>query len=295
MSAEPAGTSATRQQSNILAALGWMTIALLCFSTFAVAGRQAGKEIDPLQIMLWRGPISLVLLAIVALVTGARARTHALPLQITRNIFHFGAQFSWLTALGLIPLAELFALEFTAPLWVAILAPLVLGERLTGTRLIAALLGFVGVIIVVQPGSQPLSVGMVFALASALGFAASMVTTKILTRTDSAFTILVYMMGIQTVFALVLGLPGFVLPSAVTLAWVFVLSVAGLVAHFSLASAFKRADAILVAPMDFLRLPLIATVGALVYGEALDPLVAVGAAVIIAANLLNIRGERKAR
>jgi drug/metabolite transporter (DMT)-like permease len=280
-------------RGDIIGALGWMLLALLAFSTFAIGGREAGREIDAMQIMLWRGPISLVILLAIAALTGARPRTERLPLHIARSVFHFGAQYSWLTALGLIPLAELFALEFTAPLWVALIAPIVLKERLTPSRIAAAGLGFAGVMIVVQPGSTTLSAGTLFALASALGFAGSMIATKMLTRTDAPFTILVYMMGIQTVFALVGGLPSFVMPTAATLGWIVLISIAGLVAHFSLARAFSKADAVLVAPMDFLRLPLIAAVGAFLYGETVELSLIVGGVVVVAGNLLNIRGERR--
>lgn len=293
MTASPI-TRPAAARSDVLAAMGWMAIALLAFSAFAIAGREASREIDAIQIMLWRAPMSLPILFVIAWLTGARPHTNNLGYHVARSVFHFFAQFSWLTALALIPLAELFALEFTAPLWVAVLAPFVLGEKLTRTRLLAALLGFVGILIVVQPGSQPLTTGTIFGLLAALGFAASMMTTKLLTRTDSPFTILVYMMGLQSVFGLVAGLPGFVMPSAVTFAWLTVIAVSGLIAHFSLAQAFVRADAVLVAPMDFLRLPLIAAVGAILYGETLELVVLAGAALIIVANVLNIRSERTA-
>ncbi len=281
------------QRGNLIAAVGWMGLALLGFSMFAIAGREAGRELPTLQIMLWRGPISLVMLLVIAALTGARPKTERLPTHIARSVLHFAAQYSWLTALALIPLAELFALEFTAPLWVAVLAPLVLKERLTASRMAAAALGFVGVLIVIQPGSGAVSTGTLLGLASALGFATAMLATKTLMRTDTAFTILVYMMVIQSVLSTILGLPGFVMPTVTTLLWLVAIAVAGLVSHFSLAQAFSRADAILVAPLDFVRLPLIAVVGALFYGETVAPLMLLGALVIVAANLVNLRGERK--
>jgi len=280
-------------RGNLVAAVAWMGLALLGFSLFAIAGREAGRELPTLQIMLWRGPISLVMLLVIALVTGARPKTERISVHAARSLLHFAAQFSWLTALALIPLAELFALEFTAPLWVAVLAPLVLKERLTASRMAAAALGFAGVLVVIQPGSGTISAGTVLGLLSALGFATAMLATKTLMRTDSAFTILVYMMVIQSVLSTILGLPGFVMPTATTLLWLVAIAVAGLVSHFSLAQAFSRADAILVAPMDFLRLPLIAAVGAFFYGEALDPIIMLGAVIIVTANLVNIRGERR--
>lgn len=285
----------TGNRTGLLGAFAWMAAALVAFSTFAIAGREAGRQLDAIQIMLWRGPLSLAILIVFAAVTGARPATRRLPLHVVRSMVHFGAQWSWLTALSLIPLAELFALEFTAPLWVAMLAPLILGERLTPVRIFAALLGFIGVLIVVRPGLQTVSQGTLLGLLSAVGFAGGLLATKLLTRTDSPFTIVFYMMAIQTVFGLILGLPRFVVPTPATAGWLLLIALAGLAAHVSIAQAFSRADAVLVAPMDFIRLPLIAVVGMLIYGETLHPAVFAGAAVIIAANIVNLRAERRRR
>ncbi|MGB3718855.1 MAG: EamA family transporter [Proteobacteria bacterium] len=286
-----------RVQPHVLRALGWMLVALASFSGVAIAGREAARGATVLEMMFYRCLISLAVVAIVVhFGPGLRdMRTTRLPLHLVRGSVHFIAQYAWLSALTMIPLAQLFALEFTAPIWVAVLAPLLLREKLTKLRLAAAVLGFTGTIIVAQPGSMSIGPGVGLALISAIGFALSMLATKTLTKSESPLRILFYMFVVQAVMCTVLLFGGVRWPDAVTMFWITMIALAGLSAHYSLVRAFSLADAILVAPMDFLRLPLIAVVGALIYAEPLDPIVLIGGAVVIAGNVLNLWGERRAK
>ncbi len=291
-------SSEAAQRSNILQALKWMTVALFAFSAIGIAAREAGRGMGALDIMFYRSWLGVSILAIVQYGTGGRVldlRTTQLPLLCLRSFIHFIAQYAWLVAVTLIPLAQLFAIEFTAPLWTALLAPLFLKERLTGTRLFAAALGFVGIIIVVSPRSLTVGPGTIYAFVAAVGFAFHYLMTKQLTRRDSAFLLLFYTHVIQGVMALALTVTSLNVPDPVTALWIVALTVLGLFAHYALARAFSLADAIVVAPLDFLRLPFIAVVGVVVYGEALAPALIAGAAVIVAANAINIWGERRRR
>jgi drug/metabolite transporter (DMT)-like permease len=266
------------------------------------------------ELIFWRSVFGILVLGIIYMRNGglAAARSSLMPLHMTRSLVHYSAQWAWLYAVTLIPLTELFAIEFTAPLWVAVLAPIFLREKLTPARISAAVVGFCGALIVAEPGilsgslQLSASIGTIAAAVSAVGFACSMLITKRLTRQDPALRILFWMQVLQTVIALALmiggGLRTGVWPvswtSAIPLGawgWVLVLGIAGLTAHFGLTRAFGLADAIIVAPMDFLRLPLIAVVGALVYGERLTTALALGAAIVVVANALNLWAERRAR
>jgi drug/metabolite transporter (DMT)-like permease len=294
-------TSIAAERKNApVAAFAWMGGALISFTCVAIAGREASRVLDTWQLMAWRGSFSVILVLLAALLLGrtrASLATRQIGLHGARSVVHFGAQFSWLHALPLIPLAQLFALEFTSPLWVALLAPFILGERLTMWRVIAALIGFAGAMIVVQPSAaMTIGRGEAFALVAAVGFAFSMIGTKMLTRQDDSFKILFYMIMVQGVMALgVIAWRGLTVPPLDTILWTFAIAVAGLTAHFSLAQAFQRADAIVVAPMDFLRLPLVALVGVFLYNENLNPWILTGGAVVVVANLLNMWAERRAK
>ncbi|MEO1330058.1 MAG: DMT family transporter, partial [Pseudomonadota bacterium] len=195
-------------------------------------------------------------------------------------------------------LAQVFALEFTTPIWVALLGPLLIGERFTTWRCLAAVLGFAGVLAVAQPGVGEFGVGQAVALAAAIGFAGNVLATKQLSKTETTLSILFWMTASQGAMAAVCdaaasGAEMLPWPSAENWLWLVIVGFCGLAAHFSIASALRHADATVVAPMDFFRLPLIAAVGAALYAEPLDPLVFAGGAVIFLGNFLNIRAETR--
>jgi drug/metabolite transporter (DMT)-like permease len=172
-----------------------------------------------------------------------------------------------------------------------LLSPLLLDERLTRRRWLAAAAGFLGVLIVVRPDLGQPSAGVLLAAGSAIGFAGSAIFTKRLTRHEGAISILFWLTLMQTGMALcAAGLDGDIaLPQAATLPWLALVGVTGVLAHLCLTRALGLAPATVVMPMDFLRLPVIAVVGALVYDEAITPALALGAALILAANWVNIR------
>ncbi len=276
-----------------LRAAAWMTGAVASFSSMAVAGRVVSDQLDTFEIMTYRSAGGLiVVLAVAAWAGGLRQiSTARLGLHLARNAFHFAGQNLWFLAITLIPLAQVFALEFSYPIMVAVLAPLLLGEPRSRSRLLAAGAGFLGILIIVRPGLETLSLGTLCALLAAMGFAATAIATKVLTRTQWITTILFWLTSMQLGMGLLTaGYDGDIArPDAAAAPWVLLIALAGLAAHYCLTMALSEASAAVVTPMDFARLPVIAVVGALVYGEALDPFVFLGGAVILAANWVNLR------
>ena len=214
-------------------------------------------------------------------------------LHLWRNLAHFWGQMSWFYAIFAITLAEVFAIEFTTPIWTVLLAALLLGERLNVWRCATVACGFAGVLIMLRPGVEALSPAHMVMLAGAVGFALSVVATKSLTADESPFAILFYMNVIQLPLGLVPALPVWVWPSAVLWPWVVVVGLTGLSAHYALARALTYGDASVVMPFDFLRLPLITAIGFLLYGEAVSLWVLAGAVVIFAGNYLNVIETRR--
>lgn len=284
-------------QSRPLLAAAWMLGAIASFTLMAVAGREVQAEMNSFELMAWRSAIGFaVISAILARKGFAQIRTAVPWLHVKRNVFHFAGQNLWFTGLMLIPLGQLVALEFTNPVWVALLAPLLLGEPFTARRALAALLGFAGVLIVARPGVAPLDWGHAAGLGAALGFALNTIYTRRLMAHDSVLCVLFWMTLSQAAMGAALGAPGGIpLPSLPILPWLIVVGVAGLTAHYALTSALARAPATIVAPMEFLRLPVIAVVGALVYAEPLLLSVFAGGTVILAANVVNLSGRRSRR
>ncbi|MEX0285389.1 MAG: DMT family transporter [Paracoccaceae bacterium] len=275
----------------------WMTGAIVSFTAMAVAGRELSTSHDTFEMMLFRSLLGIVIVTAVLTATGnlGQISTNRLGLHTLRNITHFTGQNLWFYAIGITPLSVVFALEFTQPLWVIVLAPLLIGERMTRIRAFSATLGFVGILIVSRPTADTLSLGIFAAAAAAFFFALTTMATKRLTRDVPIGGIMFWMTVIQAVLGLVFA--GYdmdiTLPTLTTLPWLTVIALGGLVAHFCITNALAIAPATVVIPIDFARLPAVAIVGMLLYNEAIDVWVIVGAVVIFGANYLNILSETR--
>ena len=276
--------------ASIARAAGWMAGWLTLMVVIAVAGREATRELSVFQIMLLRSTLGMVLLWPLVRAAGglAAVRTQRLPHHALRNAVHYTAQYGWFVALTLIPLAQVVAIEFTMPIWAAALAVVFLGERMNGRKWFAVVLGLVGVAVIVRPSAGDIDPGQLIALASAVGFAVSVVLVKSLTRTDSAVSIIFWMLVVQNAIGIVPALLVWQWPSAQVWAWVVVVAFCGTYSHYCFARAMQHADTTVVVPMDFLRVPLTALVGWLVYSERLDVFTGLGVGLILAGNLLNL-------
>ncbi|MFM2069487.1 MAG: hypothetical protein RLZZ584_4396, partial [Pseudomonadota bacterium] len=184
--------------------------------------------------------------------------------------------------------AQLVSIEFTMPLWTALLAAAFLAERLTTRKVLAVAVGLVGVAVIVRPAAGPIEPGQLIALVAAVGFAVSVVLVKSLTRTDSAVAIIFWMLLIQSAIGLVPALWAWQWPTPATWAGLVVIAFCGTFSHYCMTRAMRHADATVVVPMDFLRVPLTALAAWLVYAEAVDGWTMLGAALILAANALNL-------
>ncbi len=290
--------TAATSLAPILKVAFWMVGTFVSLMSIAVAGRELSAEITIFQLLFWRGVVGLGILLVLFQVTGwHRVRTRKFATHGARSVVHLGAQYAWFYAIAFIPFAEVFALEFTTPIWTLILAALILGEKITLVRVAAVLLGFAGVLIILRPGISPVGMPQIAALLSALGFAFSTyVLTRRLMRTDAPLTMLFWMVAIQTPLALLAGLDAWLWPSGWNWGWIGIVGVCSLTAHYCMARALSLVDANVVVPMDFVRLPLAMIVGWLAYAELIDLWVVVGAVVIFAGNYLNVRAEtRKTR
>jgi drug/metabolite transporter (DMT)-like permease len=264
-----------------------MVVSLLAMG---VAGRELAAELEPHHMSVYRNFICIVLM--LPLVTRAgwhTLRTIHLRRHILRNTIHFGAQWCWLFGLGALPLVEVFALEFTAPIWTALLASLFLSERLTGSRILAIALGFAGVLVLLRPGVAVVDPASFVVLAAAFGYAVAFVITKNLVGTDSALTVVWWMNVVQLPIGSLLSVNNLVVPSLALVPWVLLLGLGGLTSHYCLSRAFSFADVSVAMPFDYVRLPLVGVLAWWLYGEIPDLYLVAGAALIISGNWLNLR------
>ena len=194
----------------------------------------------------------------------------------------------------MIPIAQVVAIEFTMPIWTALLAVSFLGERLNAARIVAIVLGLVGVTAIVRPATGHLDPGQLVALAAAVGFAISVIMVKSLTRSESAVAIIFWMLVVQSAIGLVPAAIVWRSPTPAVLPWILVIAICGTYSHYCMTRALQHAEATTIVPMDFLRVPLSALAGWLVYAEAVDLWTVLGAALILGGNALNLRRARRA-
>ena len=266
---------------------GWLALMLIV----AIAGRETLRELNVFQVMEVRSILGfLMLYPMVHRHGGFAAMRTARPLQhIGRNLIHYAAQLGWFFALTLIPLGQVVSIEFTMPIWTAILAASFLGEHMTAAKIAAIVLGVIGVVVIVRPATGEINPGQLIALAAAVGFGISIAMMKSLTRTEKTLAIIFWMLVIQSAAGFFPALYFWRWPSAYAWGWIVVLAFCGTFSHYCMARAMLHADATVVLPMDFLRVPLTAVAGWLIYSERLDIYTVLGATLILTGNLLNLR------
>jgi drug/metabolite transporter (DMT)-like permease len=281
-------------QSHALQGAAWMGVAVLSFAMMAVAVRELLRHMHIYEILALRTLVTMsIVCTIVARHGLAPLRTRRFPEHAARALVHVAGQFCWMYAVGALTLAMVFAIEFTMPAWVALLAMAFLGERMNRGRWVMLVAGLVGVALIVRPGFGVFQPAALVMLLGSLCYAASMIFTKRLSGTDSAIAVIFWMSAVQLPLTLAFAAPAWVSPVLSDLPWVLVIGCGSFAAHYSMTRAMKLADATVVTPVDFLRLPLIAAVGALFYAEPFDPMVIAGAVVIFIGTYYSLSRERR--
>ncbi len=270
-------------------AVFWMLGAIASFCLMAIAARELDGKIDKFELLAIRSMVGFVLLVIImnfigrpTLMFSQRTKTH-----FWRNLFHFIGQFSWLVGIGLLPLAQVFAIEFTVPLWVLIIAAIFLGEAITKRKLASVALGLIGVVVIVKPGTDMLNFGGMVMIIAALCFAVTFILNKSLLSTEHPLTVVFYMTLIQLPLGALMAGADWTMPEPWMWPWVMAVALTGLAAHYCISKSMQLADVSVVISLDFLRLPIIAIIGVLMYGETFDVAVIAGGALMFVANLFH--------
>lgn len=262
--------------------------------TLAIAARELSDTLSPFQIVFMRTSVALAIILMVVARSGRSGlKTKRLGFQTFRSVIHYGANLSWIVGVSMIPFAQVFALEFTMPIWIAILAVLFLGEKMTVGKVVAIVFGFIGVLVILRPGMVAIETGSIAVLAASFGFAVASVSTKSLSGTDTPLAILFYMFIVQWPVSAIGGLYVWVTPVWADAPWILLVGIVSLTAHYTMTRALMLADATVVLPIDFLRMPMIAVIGFLFYAEPFSAAIFLGAVLIFAGNYYNIRAESR--
>lgn len=271
-------------------ALAWLAGSLSSFSLLAVGARELSGEISIFQSLFSRSVIGVIYISLILYFSKQKFSIHTnkIKLHFFRNIFHFVGQYGWFVGIGLLPLAEVFALEFTAPIWTLIIAGIFLGEKITSRKMIAVLFGLLGVLVITKPGIGVVDAASFIVLGAAVCFAVTLVCTKSLSNSESPVLILFYMSLIQLPIGFVLAISTWTWPTLQQWLWLLIIGFTALSAHYCLSKAMQYAEVSMVVTVDFLRLPLIALVGVALYAEAFEISLLIGGLLMVIGNLVSL-------
>ena len=271
-------------------ALIWMSGALMSFCFMAIAARELSEGMSTFEVLFARALIGLTLVSLIILRSKdwSYLKTERIKFHLGRDLTHLLGQYGWFVGVSLLPLSQVFALEFTAPLWTSILAMIFLGEALNTKRFLAIVLGFTGVYLIVNPGEGIFNYNSLYVIVAALMFSIGNTFSKSLVKTDRPLTILFYMCLIQLPVTFSLAMESLIWPNLIQSGWLMVIGLTSMASHFCMSKAMQKTDLSIVVTLDFFRLPLITLVGVLFYAEAFRWVMVIGAVMVFGANLINL-------
>lgn len=275
-----------------------MSFAVMLFATLDATGKYLAQRY-PVSFLVWaRYAVHfIIMLALLApSMRGNLMRTRRLPLQLLRSVALVATSLLFLTALFHLPLAEGTALMFLTPLLVTVLAGPALGEKVAGASWAGLISGFVGVLLIVRPGTSLSWLGVLLVLGSVAMLSVYHLMTRLLSKTENSFTTLFYTAfvgtAIMSAVEAVLGFPEHIAGKDVPL--ILSLGVSGGVGHFLLIRAFHHAPASVLMPFTFTQLVWAALLGWIAFGQFPDVLAATGMAIIGAGGAWVAMNERQA-
>jgi len=279
----PAPHAAARRAAANLRGIGWMLLTGILFVGVTGIVRHLGTDMAAVQAAFLRYVFGfLLILPILLRPRGAQIVPRRLGLFAARGLVHGVAVMLWFVAMARIPIAEVTALGYTAPIFTTIGAAIFLGETLRARRIGAVLVAFGGAMIIVRPGIQEVSLGAVAQLTAAPLFAASFILAKKLTETESSSTIVAYLSLFVTLVLLPPALMVWRAPTWEELAWLFLVAIFATLGHYTLTRAFQAAELAVTQPVAFLQLIWATLLGFYVFGEEPDVWTWVGGGVVVA-------------
>ncbi|NQV57051.1 MAG: DMT family transporter [Rhodospirillales bacterium] len=274
-----------------------MVLATMLLTSMSTMVRHVAENLHPFEVAFMRNFIGLFMLAPILFREGlAPLKTNKLGLMAVRGVFNAAAMMCYFLALGLMPLAELSALSFTVPLFVALLAVPFLGERLGPRRIASLVIGFSGAVIILRPGFETVGVGAALAVGSSASWAIAVIAIKRMSATDSPVTITIYGMLFLALFTLIPALFFWRWPTLDEWAWLIAIAALGTAGQLLFAHSMKSADASLVMPFDFTKLIWASAFGIIFFAEIPTVWTFVGGAVIFGgATYISYREGRAAK
>ncbi len=269
-----------------------MTLSAMLFGCMAVTIRLASSQLHPFEIAFFRNLFGLLFALPIVLRHGRSILyTQKLSLYFLRCLIGIVSMLAGFWALVNLPLAQAVAISYSTPLFVTIGAVLVLGEVVRARRWSAVMIGFIGVLVVVQPGADSFSLGTLIALLAAALSASVAISIKFLTRTEKPDTIVLYTTLIWVPMSLLPALWVWETPIGITWLWIIAAGMFGTMAHMLWTRALNLGDASAITPISFVQLPFVAVAAYFLFDEAMTRWTVIGSAIIFAANIYIARRE----
>ncbi len=272
-----------------------MLTAVFVFSVQDAVVKWLTADYPVMQVMFFRGVFGMIPCAVIVWRAGgwAKTRTRRLGAHLWRGGTILAALITFYLAISRMPLADVVAIAFSAPLFMTALSVPLLGERVGARRWAAVLVGFVGIVIIVRPGAGVLGPAALLALASSVLFAVGMTVTRRLSRSESSATILLYFTLLNIVVGSAFMPFQWVTPPAADALLLASVGLTGSIGAYLMFEAFRLTPVAVVAPFEFSALIWATLFGYLVWHEVPGPAVLWGAAVVVASNLYIVHREAR--
>ncbi len=274
----------SQSHSRPVAGILWMVFTGLMFVAVTAVVKYVGSDLPAAEGAFLRYLLGLIfVIPMIRPIMAARLSQRQIVLFGLRGVVHTGAVILWFFAMSRIPLAEVTAMNYLSPVYVAIGAALFLGERLPPRRIAAVVVALIGAMVILRPGVRAVDIGHIAMLFTAIGFAAGYLIAKVMADEVSA-PVVVGMLSIAVTIGLFpFAVAVWVTPTWAQIGWMFLVAVFATAGHYSMTLAFKAAPLTVTQPVTFLQLVWAVALGAIVFGEAVDGWVIFGGVMIMAA------------
>ncbi len=255
------------------------------FGLMTITIKLAAQSLHTFEIAFFRNFFGLIAALPLLLRHGpGLLKTTQLPRYVVRCTIGIVSMMAGFWAIGHLPLAQAVALSYSTPIFVTIAAVIFLNEHVRARRWAAVALGFIGVLIIVRPGTAGFSAGTLIALAAAVLSGIVSIQIKQLSRTEPADRIVLITTMLWVPMSLLPALTVWEWPQGIVWLWVIAAGIFGTSGHMLWTRALKLGDVSALTPISFMQLPLVAIAGWLLFQEPLDRWTALGAGVIFVAN-----------
>lgn len=272
-------------------AVAWMAVSTVFFGLMAVWIRLASKQLHPFEIAFFRNLFGLVFALPLLVKHGpSLLRTDKLRFYVLRCLIGICSMLAGFWAIVNLPLAQAVALSYATPLFVTIGAVLVLGEVVRARRWTAVLIGFIGVLVILRPGTDFNQGAWIAVLSAALSGSVA-ISIKVLSRTEKPDAIVLFTTLIWVPMSLLPALFVWQWPQGIIWLWIVLAGMFGTLGHLCWTRALRMADASFLTPISFLQMPLVVAAGYWLFAEPMDAWVIAGSLIILAANAYIARRE----